>query len=634
MASEDYKLLGRVSSPQELKRLSPEELRRYCDELRRYIIEECSVNPGHLASSLGAVELAAALHYVFDTPGDRIVWDVGHQTYAHKIITGRREAFRTKRQLGGISGFPHMSESAYDAFGGGHASVSISAAFGMAKAAELRGEKRQVVAVIGDGSMTGGLAFEGLNNAGASKGTNLLVILNDNHMAIDQATGALTNYLLKISTSVHYNRFKQRLWGLLSHTPRLLRLCQKAGNAVKQGLLNNSNFFESLNFRYFGPVDGHNLDELVRTLRAMRDIEGPKLLHVLTVKGKGYLPAEHDQPVWHAPGCFNPDTGQRIAPPEGPARYQDVFGETLLELARLDDRVVGVTPAMPTGCSMNILLREMPGRCFDVGIAEGHAVTFSAGLAAAGMVPFCNIYSTFMQRAYDNVIHDVAIQDLPVVMCLDRGGLVGEDGVTHHGVFDMEAFRAVPGLTIAAPMNEPELRNLMFTALHAGHPFMIRYPRGCGEGLPWRGVPFEALPVGRGRKLREGGDVALLTIGTVGNAAARAAERAAAAGVGIAHYDLRYVKPLDEALLDEVGRRFRRVVTVEDGCLCGGVGEAVTLFFVSHGYDVQVTRLGIGDQWVEHGTPTQLKALCGYDEEGILRALLSSCSPKPSAGGE
>ncbi len=623
MSHEDYKLLYRVSSPRDLKKLSPEELRLYCDELRHYIIEECSVNPGHLASSLGAVELAAALHYVFDTPQDRIVWDVGHQTYAHKIITGRREAFRTKRQLGGISGFPRMSESVYDAFGGGHASVSISAAFGMAKAAELRGEKHQVVAVIGDGSMTGGLAFEGLNNAGASKQTNLLVILNDNNMAIDQATGALKNYLLKISTSVHYNRFKQRLWGILSHTPRLLRLCQKAGNAVKQGLLNKSNFFESLNFRYFGPVDGHNLKELVRTLRALRDIEGPKLLHVLTVKGKGYLPAEHDQPVWHAPGRFNPDTGERIKSSGGAARYQDVFGETLLELARLDSRVVGVTPAMPTGCSMNILMREMPERCFDVGIAEGHAVTFSAGLAAAGMIPFCNIYSTFMQRAYDNVIHDVAIQDLPVVMCLDRGGLVGEDGVTHHGVFDMEAFRAIPGLTIAAPMNESELRNLMYTALHAGHPFMIRYPRGNGEGVPWRGEAFVELPVGRGRKLRKGADVALVTIGTTGNAAARAAERASAEGVEAAHYDLRYVKPLDEVLLDEVGRRFGRVITVEDGCLRGGVGEAVTIFFASRGYDVKVTRLGIGDQWVEHGTPAQLKALCGYDEEAILRALLA-----------
>lgn len=621
MVREEYKLLDRVSSPRDLKKLSLEELRLYCDELRRYIIEACSVNPGHLASSLGTVELSAALHYVFETPDDKLVWDVGHQTYAHKIITGRRGAFATKRRLGGISGFPRMSESEYDAFGGGHASVSISAAFGMAKAAELRGERRKVVAVIGDGSMTGGLAFEGLNNAGASKTTDLLVILNDNHMAIDQATGALKNYLLRISTSEHYNRFKQRLWRLMSHTPWLLRLCQKAGNAVKQGLLNNSNLFESLNFRYFGPVDGHDLKALVCTLRALRDIPGPKLLHVMTVKGKGYLPAEHDQSVWHAPGCFNPDTGERISAPGSVARYQDVFGETLLELARRDRRVVGVTPAMPTGCSMNILMREMPDRCFDVGIAEGHAVTFSAGLAAAGMVPFCNIYSTFMQRAYDNVIHDVAIQDLPVVMCLDRGGLVGEDGVTHHGVFDMAAFGAVPGLVIAAPMNELELRNLMYTALQYGHPFMIRYPRGCGEGAPWRGAAFEALPVGRGRRLREGRDVALVTVGTAGNAAARAAARLSAEGAEVAHYDLRYAKPLDEELLDEAGRRFRCVVTVEDGCLRGGVGEAVTAFFNDRGYEVHVERLGIGDCWVEHGTPAQLQAQCGFDEESILRTL-------------
>lgn len=473
-----YRYLERIDSPCDLKRLSMGELSRYCEELRHYIIEECSVHPGHLASSLGTVELAAALHYVFDTPEDKIVWDVGHQTYAHKIITGRREAFRTKRQLGGISGFPRMDESEYDAFGGGHASVSISAAFGMAKAAELRGEKRQVVAVIGDGSMTGGLAFEGLNNAGASKNTDLLVILNDNNMAIDQATGALKNYLLKISTSVRYNRFKRRVWGLLSHTPRLLHLCRKTWNGIKLGLLNHSNLFESLNFRYFGPVDGHNLSDLVRTLRSLRDIEGPKLLHVMTVKGKGFRPAEADQSVWHAPGRFNPDTGERIASEGGADRYQDVFGRTLVDLARRDERVVGITPAMPSGCSMNLLMREMPARCFDVGIAEEHAVTFSAGLAAAGMRPFCNIYSSFMQRAYDNVIHDVAIQHLPVVLCLDRSGLVGEDGVTHHGVFDMAAFGAVPGLTIAAPMDELELRNLMYTALQSDRPFMLRYPRG------------------------------------------------------------------------------------------------------------------------------------------------------------
>lgn len=623
MAQKQYRLLDKIDSPRELRELTPEDLRLYCDELRDYIIAECSVHPGHLASSLGAVELAAAIHYVYRTPEDRIVWDVGHQTYAHKIITGRREAFRTKRQLGGISGFPRMVESEYDAFGGGHASVSISAAFGMAKAAELRGEERKVVAVIGDGSMTGGLAFEGLNNAGASHDTDLLVIINDNNMAIDPATGALKNYLLKITTSQSYNRFKRRLWGVLAHTPRLLRLCQKTGNALKQGLLNNSNLFESLNFRYFGPVDGHNLEDLVRTLRALRDIGGPKLLHVITVKGKGYLPAEHDQPVWHAPGPFNPATGERLARREGPARYQDVFGETLLDLARADRRVVGVTPAMPSGCSMNVLMRAMPDRCFDVGIAEGHAVTFSAGLAAAGMVPFCNIYSSFMQRAYDNVIHDVAIQGLPVVLCLDRGGLVGEDGATHHGVFDMAAFAAVPSLTIAAPMDERELRDMMYSALRAGAPYMIRYPRGNGVGAPWRGQPFAEIPAGRGRCLREGDDVAVVTIGTVGNFAARAAKRAAAEGLSVAHYDLRFAKPLDEELLLAVGRRFRRIVTVEDGSLRGGVGEAIAALLNEHGCTAEVTRLGIPDRWIEHGTPAQLYALCGYDEEAILRTLLA-----------
>ena len=623
MTLDEYKLLRKINSPRDLKQLSAEELRTYCDELRSYIIDECSVNPGHLASSLGCVELAAALHYVFDTPADKIVWDVGHQTYAHKIITGRREAFKTKRLLGGISGFPRMSERPYDAFGGGHASVSISAAFGMAKAAEMRGERHQVVAVIGDGSMTGGLAFEGLNNAGASKRTNILVILNDNNMAIDQATGALKNYLLKISTSVHYNRFKQRLWGILSHTPRLLRLCQKAGNAVKQGVLNKSNLFESFNFRYFGPVDGHNLKELVRTLRALRDIEGPKLLHVMTVKGKGYLPAEHDQSTWHAPGRFNPDTGERIASPGAAARYQDVFGETLVELAGLDPRVVGVTPAMPSGCSMNMLMHAMPSRCFDVGIAEGHAVTFSAGMAAAGMVPFCNIYSSFMQRAYDNVIHDVAIQRLPVVMCLDRGGLVGEDGATHHGAFDLAYFGTVPNLTVAAPMNELELRNMMFTALAAGRPFAIRYPRGNGAGVAWRDEPFAAMEIGRGRCLKEGERIAVLTIGTVGNFASEAIARMEADGIRVAHYDLRFAKPLDQELLHEVGRKFRCVVTVEDGALRGGVGEAVVAFFCEHGYLPKVVNLGIPDRFVEHGTPAQLYAQCGYDAEGIYRTLKS-----------
>ena len=623
MMHSEYKWLDRIDSPDDLKKLSGSDLRQYCDELRQYIIEQCSSNPGHLASSLGAVELAVALHYVFNTPDDKIVWDVGHQTYAHKIITGRREAFRTNRKLGGISGFPRMSESPYDAFGGGHASVSISAAFGMAKAAELKGEQRQVVAVIGDGSMTGGLAFEGLNNAGASKQTNLLVILNDNNMAIDQATGALKNYLVKISTSRRYNAIKRRLWRILSHTPAVLRFCQKAGNAVKQGLLKNSNLFESLNFRYFGPIDGHNLPELVRVLTALQRIEGPKLLHVMTVKGKGYKPAECNKPVWHAPGKFNPETGERIVSKTEVARYQDVFGQTLLELARADERIVGITPAMPSGSSMNILMKEMPERCFDVGIAEGHAVTFSAGLAAAGMVPFCNIYSSFMQRAYDNVIHDVAIQRLPVVMCLDRGGLVGEDGATHHGAFDLAYFGTVPNLTVAAPMNELELRNMMFTAREAGRPFAIRYPRGNGAGVAWRDEPFAAMEIGRGRCLKEGERIAVLTIGTVGNFASEAIARMEADGIRVAHYDLRFAKPLDQELLHEVGRKFRCVVTVEDGALRGGVGEAVVAFFCEHGYLPKVVSLGIPDRFVEHGTPAQLYAQCGYDAEGIYRTLKS-----------
>lgn len=622
MMAKSYKLLEQIDSPADLKKLSEADLRVYCDELRSYIIDECSVNPGHLASSLGAVELSAALHYVFDTPKDRIVWDVGHQTYPHKIITGRREAFKNKRKLGGISGFPRRDESPYDAFGGGHASVSISAAFGMAKAAELSGEDYQVVAVIGDGSMTGGLAYEGLNNVGASKNTNMLVILNDNNMAIDQATGALKNYLLRITMSHKYNRLKQHAWSMLSHTPHLLHLCQKVSNGIKLGLLKNSNIFESLNFRYFGPVDGHSLHDLVCTLRALKDIKGPKLLHLITVKGKGYKPAEADKPVWHAPGCFNPSTGERIKKAASVAKYQEVFGQTLLDLARIDKRILGVTPAMPSGCSMNIMMREMPDRCFDVGIAEGHAVTFSAGLAASGMIPFCNIYSTFMQRAYDNVIHDVALQDLPVVFCLDRGGLVGEDGSTHHGVFDMVAFAAVPDLAFGAPMDERELRNMMYTGYKYGHPFMMRYPRGGGVGAPWRDEPFDELPIGKGRKLRDGRDVALVTIGTVGNFAAKAAERAEKEGVSVAHYDLRFVKPLDEQLLDEVGAKFSRVITVEDGALRGGVGESVAAYLNSKGYATRVESLGIGDEWVKHGTPAQLYALCGYDEDSIFSKIM------------
>ena len=620
MSCAEYKYLYAVDTPADLKRLTVAQLGDYCAELRRYIVECCSRNPGHLASSLGVVELTVALHYVYDTPDDKIVWDVGHQAYAHKIITARRDAFLSNRKLGGISGFPRMAESEYDAFGAGHSSVSISAAFGMAKAADLRGEKRSVVAVIGDGAMTGGLAFEGLNNAGACPRSDILVILNDNNMAIDKATGALERYLVRVSTSSSYNRFKNRLWRVLGKVPPLLRMMQKTGNAVKQGLLQNSNLFESLDFRYFGQIDGHDIAELVRTLRNLKRIKGPKLLHIKTVKGKGYTPAESDQSTWHAPGRFDPKTGVRIASAHGAARYQDVFGQTLLDLARIDARVVGITPAMPSGCSMNIMMREMPERCFDVGIAEGHAVTFSAGLAASGMRPFCNIYSSFMQRAYDNVIHDVALQRLPVVMCIDRGGLVGEDGATHHGAFDLAYFGCVPGLTIAAPRNEWELRQMMYTALHTDTPSVIRYPRGTGEGVEWRDTPFEMLEPGRGEMLRDGRDVAVMAVGTMCGRALRAAEMSSRS---VAVYSLRYVKPLDEELIESIGRRFESIVTVEDGILRGGVGEAVIASLARKGLHPEVRMLGIDDKFVEHGTPAELYALCGYDEEGISAAIES-----------
>lgn len=620
MSCAEYKYLYAVDTPADLKRLTVAQLGDYCAELRRYIVECCSRNPGHLASSLGVVELTVALHYVYDTPDDKIVWDVGHQAYAHKIITARRDAFLSNRKLGGISGFPRMAESEYDAFGAGHSSVSISAAFGMAKAADLRGEKRSVVAVIGDGAMTGGLAFEGLNNAGACPRSDILVILNDNNMAIDKATGALERYLVRVSTSSSYNRFKNRLWRVLGKVPPLLRMMQKTGNAVKQGLLQNSNLFESLDFRYFGQIDGHDIAELVRTLRNLKRIKGPKLLHIKTVKGKGYTPAESDQSTWHAPGRFDPKTGVRIASAHGAARYQDVFGQTLLDLARIDARVVGITPAMPSGCSMNIMMREMPERCFDVGIAEGHAVTFSAGLAASGMRPFCNIYSSFMQRAYDNVIHDVALQRLPVVMCIDRGGLVGEDGATHHGAFDLAYFGCVPGLTIAAPRNEWELRQMMYTALHTDTPSVIRYPRGTGEGVEWRDTPFEMLEPGRGEMLRDGRDVAVIAVGTMCGRALREAEKSSRS---VAVYSLRYVKPLDEELIESIGRRFDRIVTVEDGILRGGVGEAVIASLARKGLHPEVRMLGIDDKFVEHGTPAELYALCGYDEEGISAAIES-----------
>ena len=618
MENREYRYLNSINSPTELKKLTEEELVLYCEELRSYIIECCASNPGHLGSSLGAVELTVALHYVYDTPDDRIVWDVGHQAYAHKIITGRREAFLNNRKQGGISGFPRMAESEYDAFGAGHSSVSISAAFGMAKAVEMNGGKQHVVAVIGDGAMTGGLAFEGLNNAGASPTTNLLVVLNDNEMSIDKPTGALDRHLVRMSTSKWYNGLKRTLWKGLGVIPPLHRLVRKTGNAIKQGLLQNSNLFESFNFRYFGAIDGHNIVELIRTLRALKEINGPKLLHIKTKKGKGYAPAEANPSVWHAPGRFDVATGERKRSNYPAARYQDVFGQTLLELARLDERVVGITPAMPSGCSMNIVMEQMPQRCFDVGIAEGHAVTFSAGLAAQGKRPFCNIYSTFMQRAYDNVIHDVALQRLPVVMCLDRGGIVGEDGATHHGAFDLAYFGCVPNLIIAAPRNELMLRNMMYTALNADSPVVIRYPRGIGNGTEWQDMPFERLEIGRGESLREGSDIAIIAVGTMANVALRAAERATKS---VAVYDLRFAKPLDEELITNIGKRFKRVITIEDGVIRGGVGEAVAALLSKSGLHPEITTLGIGDNFVEQGTPEQLYAECGYDENALFELL-------------
>ena len=618
----EYNLLYKVNSPADLKQLSIEQLPQYCRELRQFIIEECSKNPGHLASSLGTIELTVAVHYVYDTPKDKLVWDVGHQAYAHKIITGRRDAFPSNRKMGGISGFPRMAESEYDSFGVGHSSTSISAAYGLAKAAELQGEDNHVVAVIGDGAMTGGLAFEGLNNAGEKKKGKLLVIFNDNEMAIDQATGALDGYLARMSSSPLYNNFKRGLWRILAHIPPVLRFCQKAGNAVKQGLLQNSNLFESLNFRYFGQLDGHDVKELVRMISALKDIDEPKILHVITTKGKGYTPAEDNQSVWHAPGRFNPETGERIPSTSSASRYQDVFGETLLELARENDKIVGITPAMPSGCSMNIMMREMPERCFDVGIAEGHAVTFSAGLAAGGMHPVCNIYSSFMQRAYDNVIHDVALQNLPVTFCLDRSGLVGEDGATHHGAFDLAYFSCIPNMIVAAPMNEAELRNMLHTAVATPSPYSIRYPRGCGVGVEWKERPFEIIPTGKGREIKTGEDLAVLSIGHIGNIAAEAIKSVEAKNNStIAHYDLRFAKPLDEELLHNVGKRFKRVITVEDGVLRGGVGEAVASFLNENGYKTNVIKLGIADTFIEHGTLEQLHAMCGINSAGIEQAI-------------
>ena len=598
-------------------------LPRLCSELRQDIVEELAENPGHLASSLGVIELTVALHYVFNTPEDRIVWDVGHQAYGHKILTGRREQFYTNRKLGGIRPFPTPEESEYDSFICGHASNSISAALGMAVAAK---GAHKVVAVIGDGAMSGGLAFEGLNNV-SSTPNDLLIILNDNDMSIDRSVGGMKEYLLNLSTNETYNslRYRAAKWlaqqGLLSEGRKkgLIRL----SNALKSAISEQQNIFEGMNIRYFGPFDGHNVTELVRILKQLKDMKGPKLLHLHTKKGHGYAPAENYKPVWHAPGKFDPDTGELITEETGdmPPKFQDVFGHTLLELARQNPKIVGVTPAMPTGCSMNIPMKEMPDRMFDVGIAEGHAVTFSAGMAKDGLIPFCNIYSAFAQRAYDNIIHDVAILKLPVVLCFDRAGLVGEDGPTHHGAFDMAALRPVPNLTIASPMNEHELRNLMYTAqLDGKGPFIIRYPRGRGVLVDWR-CPFQEIPVGTGRKLTDGDDVAVLTIGPLGNDVQEIISELPEKSV--AHYDMRFLKPLDENILHEVGRKFQRIITVENGVRNGGLGSAVLEWMNDHGYQPRITRMGLPDRFVEHGTVDELRHIVGIDKESIKKEILT-----------
>ncbi len=621
-------LLSKINSPADLKKLGEEQLPQLCDEIRQFIIEVISANPGHLAASLGAVELAVAIHYVFDTPKDKLVWDVGHQAYAHKIITGRKDTFSTNRKQNGISGFPKMEESEYDAFGTGHSSTSISAILGMAVASELQNEySEQHIAVIGDGSMTGGLAMEALNNAGVSK-TNILVILNDNQMSIDRNVGALKEYLTDITTSQTYNRFKDFTWKLMGGNTKYgansRAIVKQVGNAVKSSILKKSNLFEALNFRYFGPTDGHDVIRLVKLLRDLKRIKEPKLLHVLTKKGKGLELAEKEPTTYHSPGIFDKKTGE-IKKTESniklPPKYQDVFGETIIELAGMNEKIVGITPAMPTGSSLSFMMKKMPDRAFDVGIAEQHAVTFSAGLAARGMIPFCNIYSTFMQRAYDQVIHDVALQKLHVVFCLDRGGLVGEDGPTHHGAFDLAYFRAVPNMTIAAPMNEEELRNMMFTAqLPEAGTFSIRYPRGRGVMPEWK-TPFKKLETGKGEKIREGKDIAILSIGHPGNFVIEACKELSQKGIEAAHYNMRFLKPIDEDILHEVFKKFDKVITVEDGTVIGGLGSAVIEFMNDNGYKATVKRLGVPDKFIEQGTPEELMRLCGYDTEGIVNAV-------------
>ncbi len=623
------RLLEKIDNPSDLKKLHLEDLPEVCDELRNFIIDEVSTNPGHFGASLGVVELTVALHYVYNTPYDQLVWDVGHQAYGHKILTGRRKVFNTNRKFKGISGFPKRDESEFDAFGVGHASTSISAALGMAVASKLKDEKeRKIVAVIGDGAMTGGMAFEALNNTRGNH-SDMLVILNDNNMAIDPNVGGINQYLLNISKSHTYNRFKKDVWeglGKLDGFGRKTRkFLQKNQHAIKNMLLKENNLFEAFNFRYFGPVDGHDVIYLTKVLNDLKDIPGPKLLHVITKKGKGFKHAEINQTKYHAPGIFDKDTGEIYScdcPIQKAPKFQNVFGETLVELAEQNERIVGITPAMPTGCSMNLMIEKMPGRAFDVGIAEQHAVTFSAGLATQGMIPFCNIYSTFMQRAYDQIIHDVAIQNLHVIFCLDRGGLVGEDGPTHHGVFDIAYMRSIPNMIVSAPMDEIELRNLMYTAQlpENNRPFSIRYPRGCGIKPNWQ-EPFEKIDIGKGRKLADGKDVALLSIGKSGIYANRAVKSLENKGISAAHYDLRFVKPLDTELLADVFKQFKTVITIEDGTIHGGFGSAILEFMAENDYSSKIKILGVPDKFIEQGTPDELYRECGIDTRGIVETV-------------
>lgn len=625
------KLLSQISTPQDLRKLDSSLLPQVSQELRQYIIDLVSVYGGHFGAGLGVVELTVALHYVFNTPDDQLIWDVGHQAYGHKILTGRRDNFYTNRLYGGISGFPKRKESVYDSFGVGHSSTSISAALGMAVGAQLKGIKnQQSIAVIGDGAMTGGMAFEAMNHAGSLNNTNLLIILNDNCMSIDPNVGALKEYLTDITTSHTYNRVKEEVWNLLgkmSHFGKSAReVVSRVEDGLKATLLRQSNLFESLNLRYFGPIDGHDVDHLVHVLNDLKNIPGPKLLHCVTVKGKGFAPAEKDQTKWHAPGKFDKITGEifkKIPDKPQPPKYQDVFGNTLVELAEQNPKIVGVTPAMPSGSSMNLMMKAMPSRAFDVGIAEQHAVTFSAGMATQGSVVFCNIYSTFMQRAYDQVIHDVCIQELPVIFCLDRAGFAGADGPTHHGAYDIAYMRCIPNMIISAPMNEQELRNLMYTAQldetqTQKHAFTIRYPRGEGMMPQWR-TPLEKIEIGKGRKIRNGEDIAILTIGHIGNYAVESCAMLEKEGISAAHYDLRFVKPLDETLLHEVFQKFDKIITVEDGCIQGGMGSAVLEFMADHGYSAKLKRLGIPDRVVEHGEQIELHRECGFDPEGIAK---------------